>query len=87
MVLGVATTVLLFVSPIFYPRTLLPEPVQPLLYLNPLTFIVEQVRLVVIDGGLPDWQGLALYSLVAVMIGWIGLAWFQKIRPGFADAL
>jgi lipopolysaccharide transport system permease protein len=85
--IGVVTTVLLFVSPIFYPVSMLPEPFQPLLYLNPLTFIVEQARVVVLAGSLPDWHGLALYSLVALVLAWAGLAWFQKTRPGFADVL
>jgi lipopolysaccharide transport system permease protein len=57
------------------------------LYLNPLTYIIEQFRAVVLWGELPDWSGLGLYSVAAILIAWLSLVWFQKIRRGFADVL
>jgi lipopolysaccharide transport system permease protein len=65
----------------------LPESFQDLLYLNPLTYIIEQFRSVVLWGELPDWTGLTLYTLVAIVAAWLSLAWFQKTRNGFADVL
>ncbi len=84
---GIAATVLLFISPVFYPVERLPDLWQKLIYLNPISFIVDQVRQVAIYGGTPDWQGLGLYALIALAIAWLGLIWFQKLRPGFADVL
>ena len=84
---GMLLTVLMFMSPIFYPVSALPESVRGWLFLNPLTFIIEQARDVAIWGKLPDWGGLALYTLVAMMAAWAGLFWFQKTRKGFADVL
>jgi lipopolysaccharide transport system permease protein len=80
-------TVLLFASPVFYPITALPERIRPWLMLNPLTFVIEQTRAILIFGQLPDWTGLAAYSLVSVLIAWAGYAWFQKTRKGFANVL
>jgi lipopolysaccharide transport system permease protein len=54
---------------------------------NPLTFIIEQTREVLIWGHLPNWTGLAVYMLVATAVCWAGYAWFQKTRKGFADVL
>lgn len=85
--IGLVTTVMMFLSPVFYPITALPEKVRPWLMANPLTFIIEQTREVLIWGHLPDWTGLALYTLIAITIAWIGYAWFQKTRKGFADVL
>jgi len=85
--IGLVMTVLLFASPVFYPITALPEYIRPWLMLNPLTFVIEQTRAVLIYGKMPDWAGLAIYSLVSVVIGWVGYAWFQKTRKGFADVL
>lgn len=85
--IGLIMTVLLFASPVFYPITALPEYIRPWLMLNPLTFVIEQARAVLIFGQLPDWTGLAIYSLVSVLIAWIGYAWFQKTRKGFANVL
>ena len=84
---GMLMTVLMFMSPIFYPLSALPESVRGWLFLNPLTFIIEQTREVLIWGKVPDWGGLAIYTLVTVMIAWAGLIWFQKTRKGFVDVL
>ena len=85
--MGLLSTVLFFMAPILYPKTALPVEFQNLLYLNPLTYIIEQFRAVVLWGELPNWNGLALYGIASVAIAWMSLAWFQKTRKGFADVL
>ena len=85
--MGLLSTVLFFMAPILYPKTALPVQFQNLLYLNPLTYIIEQFRAVVLWGELPNWNGLALYGIASVAIAWMSLAWFQKTRKGFADVL
>lgn len=84
---GIVTTVMLFLAPIFYPVTALPEEFRPWLMANPLTFIIEQAREVLIWGRLPDWTGLGIYTLAATVVAWAGYTWFQKTRKGFADVL
>ena len=86
-VVGAFTTVLLFLSPVFYPLSALPEAFRPWMKLNPLTFVIEQFRDVLIWGRMPDWTGLLAYTALSVAIAWIGYAWFQKTRTGFADVL
>ena len=86
-VIGIITTVMMFLSPVFYQVTALPEEFRPWLMANPLTFIIEQAREVLIWGHLPNWMGLGGYTLVAAAIAWAGYAWFQKTRKGFADVL
>ena len=85
--IGIITTVMMFLAPVFYPITALPEEMRPLIMANPLTFIIEQAREVLIWGHLPNWLGLGAYNLAAVCIAWAGYAWFQKTRKGFADVL
>ncbi|MBT4582149.1 MAG: ABC transporter permease [Gammaproteobacteria bacterium] len=84
---GILTTVALFLSPVFYPLSALPEKYQVFLMVNPLTYIIEQSREVLIYGRLPDWSGLAAYSLASFLVAWAGYWWFQKTRKGFADVL
>lgn len=84
---GILTTVLMFFSPVFYPVSALPQDYQLLLQLNPLTFIIEQGREVLVWGHMPDWIGLGRYWFYATLIAWLGFAWFQKTRPGFADVV
>ncbi|SFU72912.1 lipopolysaccharide transport system permease protein [Nitrosomonas eutropha] len=85
--IGVLTTVLMFLSPIFYPATALPENYRHWLYLNPLTPVVEMVRDVLYWGKIPEFAILGLYWLATGFIAWLGFAWFQKTRKGFADVL
>jgi len=84
---GIITMVMLFLAPVFYPMSALPEKYKLYLFINPLTFIIEESRQVLIFGQLPDWVGLAVYSAVSVIIAWLGFWWFQKTRRGFADVL
>jgi len=81
------TTVLMFLSPIFYPASALPENLQPLLLLNPLTPALGQVRDVLMWGKVPSVQGWLLYLGACAVVAWLGFAWFQKTRKGFADVL
>ena len=85
--IGLACSLLMFMSPIFYPLSAVPEKFRWVIAANPLTFVIEQARQVVINGHLPDWTGLFLYTLVSAVVAWGGFAWFQKTRKGFADVL
>ncbi|MDF3935312.1 ABC transporter permease [Pseudomonas citronellolis] len=84
---GIITTTLMFVSPIFYPATALPEEYRQFLYMNPLTLIIEQTREVLFWAKIPDFTSLAIYTLISAIFAWLGFAWFQKTRKGFADVL
>ena len=84
---SILTTILLFMSPIFYPASRLPEPYQTIIYLNPLTFVIEQARDVLMWGNMPNWFGMGMAYLVSLLVAWLGFAWFQKTRQGFADVL
>lgn len=86
-VTGTLATLLLFLSPIFYSVNILPEKLQALIFLNPLSYIVESARAVLIYGKLPDFTGLGIYSLVALFVAWLGYSFFRKVRPGFSDVL
>ena len=86
-IMGIVTTVLLFLSPIFFPVSAIPEPYQIFIFLNPLTFIIEQIREVLIWGRMPNWQGLGIYTVFAILFCWFGFVWFQKTRKWFADVI
>lgn len=86
-VTGVLTTILLFMAPVFYPISALPESFRKWIFLNPLTFVIEQSRAVLIWGVAPDWVGLAKYFVASVLVAWLGFWIFQKMRRGFADVL
>lgn len=77
----------LFASPVLYPLDSVPEKFRFLLYINPITFAVEELRNVAIVGKAPDWIGSGCYALFAIAIFYLGLTWFEQTKRGFADVL
>jgi lipopolysaccharide transport system permease protein len=86
-VTGAAMNLLMFLSPIFYPVSSLPERWQPWLYFNPLTVAIEQTRRVALEGAWPEWEKLAIFAFFSLACSWAGARWFAVTRKGFADVL
>lgn len=84
---GLITTVLFYITPIFYPISAVPEFLRPYMYINPLTSVVENFRSVVIWGNAPDWNGLLINFVVSYVILSIGYNVFKKVQRGFSDVL
>ena len=84
---SVFTTVIMFLSAVFYPLTALPEKYQGWLQLNPLVLIIAESRNVLIFGSLPNWTSLGIALLVGFAMAIAGFWWFQKMRKGFADVI
>lgn len=78
---------LLFFSPIFYKASSVPEPFRSFLDLNPLTFVIEHLRGILINGELPDIFTYLTYLGISIIIASSGYIWFQKTRAGFADVI
>jgi lipopolysaccharide transport system permease protein len=85
--IGILITALMFLSPIFFPVASLPPRFQAFVYWNPLTFPIEQSRNVLIWGNSIDWFAWCIYMALSAIVAWVGFAWFQKTRKGFADVL
>jgi lipopolysaccharide transport system permease protein len=83
----VFTSMLMFLSAIFYPVSALPKRIQPWLRLNPLLVTIDESRNVLLRGNLPDWNWLGIALVIGVAIAFGGFWWFQKTRKGFADVL
>ena len=84
---GIISTIMLFGSPILFPIETLPESLQTLVWLNPLSVPVDATRDLVLWGTLPSLRGLAIYSGVSIAVVWLGAFWFQCTKRGFADVL
>lgn len=86
-VIGMLTTIALFLAPIFYPISGLPPLYQSLLILNPITLPVLQLRDALLWGEPLNWVAWGVSLMVGLAIFYLGFAWFQKTRRGFADVL
>lgn len=86
-VVNFISAALLFFSPIFYPASSVPEPFRSLLAFNPLTFVIEHTRNLLMHGTLPSLTSYTIYFAISVVVACCGFAWFQNVRAGFADVI
>lgn len=84
---GVALTLWLFLTPIFYPPTAVPEGWRFLLNINPMYVLVEAYRGLILTGRLPAWPSLAVLAGFAVAAFLAGHRLFTRIQPAFADVI
>lgn len=85
--MSIVITMLLFLSPVLYPVSILPASYQKLILLNPLTLPIEQIRDVMLFGHPINWSGWADSFVIGCVIAYLGFWWFQKSRRGFADVI
>jgi lipopolysaccharide transport system permease protein len=75
----------LFVTPIIYPISILPEKYRGLAYLNPITGVIEAFRATVIPDKYVDFGMLSYSILVSLLAFILGLIYFRKTEKEFAD--
>ena len=86
-IVGVMVTATMFLSPIFYPLSAIPQDMRWVLTLNPLTPILEQSKDLLFWGRIPSPGEWLLAVLAAWAVAWLGYTWFMKTRRGFADVV
>ena len=85
--IGIAINMLMFLSPIFFPTSALPQRWQVLLGLNPLAYIIEQTRLVLLEGRGPSAAYAALGTIIGLVSCEVAFRFFQRSKKAFADVL
>lgn len=84
---AIITLIFGYATPVFFPLSAVPENLRWILKLNPMTTIVNSAREVLIYGVMPDWLALGKVFILAYIIMLVGFYFFQKVKPGFADAI
>lgn len=79
--------ILFFMTPIFYPLTIIPEPIQTIMRLNPMAPVVENFRRIILWGNFPSWFGLISWVSLSFVVMMMGYAWFQKTKKAFSDII
>ena len=80
---GVVTLAWMYLTPIFYPVSALPEEVLPIIHGNPMYSYITFFRDIVLYGTVPEpimWMRCVLISLAALAVG---LAVFRKMQRNF----
>ena len=76
-----------FITPILWPAGMVPERLGFLVDYNPLAYLVEAYRRLILDGELPGGLATIYFSLFATALFVVGLAVFNRVKHGFADQL
>ncbi|MCH2187157.1 ABC transporter permease [Myxococcota bacterium] len=85
--MGLLTTALLFLSPIFYPASAVPESLQPFYALNPFVSILENSRFLLFEHAIPPWKAWLGPFIGSWIFAWFGYFFFMKTKEGFADVV
>jgi lipopolysaccharide transport system permease protein len=86
-VTGVATSMLMFLSAVFYPVSALPSQWQPLLQINPLVQVIEQTRRITVQGEAPGKLYLLIGITATLLACELSFRSFCRARRGFADVI
>ncbi|MEW5992846.1 MAG: ABC transporter permease [Candidatus Zixiibacteriota bacterium] len=74
-------------TPVVYPATILPERLQPLMNLNPMYHLMRGYQGIFVANQWPDWNNLALFSLLAVALALYALRLFRRHAGEIVDEL
>jgi len=76
---------MLFLTPIIYPISIVPQKYRLLVSLNPLSGIIETFRALVVHNKQVDYISLGISFTVIIVVFFVGLFVFQKTEKSFAD--
>jgi lipopolysaccharide transport system permease protein len=86
--LGVILNLWFYITPIIYPASAVPEVLRPLVFwVNPLSIIVELYRDLILIGQVNHWAEWGVMCLLSLIIFYVGLSVYRRLRPAFADVL
>ena len=74
-----------FATPIIWPPQLVPDDLRFIVDYNPLAYLVEAYRALVLEGRFPDATTTVWFSLFAAGLAFVGLALFVRAKKRFAD--
>lgn len=86
-IIGHIVMVLMFTSPVFFSMDRMPITIKKIMILNPIAYLLENARMVMVFEKEPQWILLGSYTLFGLLLTKFGFWWFQKTRSGFADVI
>jgi len=77
----------LFITPVIYPVSILPNKWQWILYLNPMAGLVENYRACILGQTSINWSVLAISNIITLIILLSGMFYFRRMEKTFADVV
>jgi lipopolysaccharide transport system permease protein len=87
IVLPFVIQIAMYLSPIVYPASLVPEKVRWLYELNPIAVMVDSMRWVVLGTNPPSVAGIAVFLLLTILLFWGGTQIFRKMEGNLVDRI
>jgi lipopolysaccharide transport system permease protein len=76
---------LMFISPIGFRANAIPANMQAIIWLNPVHYMIDSYRSVLISGFGPDWRNLAIFALISVLSFVAGASFFRRFKAVLVD--
>ncbi len=86
-IVNIVTMAWFYATPIVYPLTMLPDWLQKILLINPMTPLVQGFRNVIYYGTAPNLMEIGIAAMEAIIIFTAGVLIFNKLEPGFAEEI
>jgi lipopolysaccharide transport system permease protein len=86
-VVPLAVQLWMYLTPVIYPATLIPERFRNLYMLNPMAGLIEAYRTIALKGAWPDWTHLGLAALISLIVFVVGYSYFKRVEWQFADLI
>ena len=74
-------------TPIIYPASILPAPVQSLMSFNPMAPLMAGLQTVLVSGQWPHWQSLAYPAMLVIVLCLLGMQLFHLHAGDMVDEL
>lgn len=87
MAIGYGTTFLMYLSPVIYPVSFLPEQYQWLFDFNPIATLLDWMRWALIGTDLPSSRAFVVLGVTVFICLGIGRAVFRKLEPSIVDRI
>lgn len=86
-ILGIVTMAWMYMTPIMYDKSIVPENLMPIFNLNPMTHVIECYRAVLYEKKIPDLTTLLSAAGLGILILIVGILVFNKLQKLFAEEL
>jgi len=77
----------LYLTPVAYPLSAVPEAYRPFFLLNPLTGVIEGLRAVLLFGREPEWRVVAISAALILSLLAASVVLFKRTDKYFADVI
>lgn len=77
----------MYITPVIYPLSSVPESLSTLVMINPITSIMEAFRFILLNQGVLSWGGLLYSSIASLLLFFTGMVVFNRTERNFMDTV